>query len=271
MSVAWTTILIIALLFPGVFFFIGLSLKERFSREVVRSNAIGEVGLAILIALILHIVAYYAVLIPLGFDLAEFLGPLTTYDKWLNLNSAVKIIIRSGIYTIIMGVIGFMIGLGAARLPVFARHKWITTVNQSMKEGIVTAYIVTTTVQNNRALMYKGVLSEFYLTLDGSLTYIILKNCSRFFMKMEGDDPTTTAQLKLFGSAQETRESWDYLFIDAKNIANALFKPSPEIITSDKGAQALEKALADLKTAVNAARGTSPTSGAKPIDPATGS
>jgi len=59
MSVAWTTILIIALLFPGVFFFIGLSLKERFSREVIRSNAIGEVGLAILVALILHLLAYW--------------------------------------------------------------------------------------------------------------------------------------------------------------------------------------------------------------------
>lgn len=115
-----------------------------------------------------------------------------------------------------------------------------------MKDGIVTAYVMTTTVQNNRALMYKGVLSEFYLTLDGSLTYIILKNCSRFFMKMDGDGPTTTAQLKLFGSAQDNRESWDYLFIDAKNIANVLFDPSPEIKTSDKGTEALEKALAEL-------------------------
>jgi NADH:ubiquinone oxidoreductase subunit 5 (subunit L)/multisubunit Na+/H+ antiporter MnhA subunit len=245
MSLAWTTILIIALLLPGVFFFIGLSLKERFSREVVRSNAIGEVGLAILVALILHLLAYAAVT-AVGFDLAEFIGPLTTHDNAINLHSAVKIVVRGSIYTIIMGVIGFGIGLGAASLPVFARHKWITTVNDSMQDGIVTAYVMTTTVQNNRALMYKGVLSEFYLTLDGSLTYIILKNCSRFFMKMDGDGPTTTAQLKLFGSAQDNRESWDYLFIDAKNIANVLFDPSPEIKTSDKGTEALEKALAEL-------------------------
>jgi len=58
MSVAWTTVLIIALLFPGVFFFVGLFFTERFSREVVRSNAIGEVGLAILVALVLHLAAY---------------------------------------------------------------------------------------------------------------------------------------------------------------------------------------------------------------------
>lgn len=251
MSVAWTTILIIALLLPGVLFFIGLYFEERFSREIIRSNAIGEVGLAILVALTFHLFAYWVLLL-FGFDLAEFLGPLTTHDQGPDLHSAARIIVRGGFYTIVMAIIGGVSGLGAARLPNFARHtrhKWITTVNQSMKDGIVTAYVMTTTAQNSRSLMYKGVLSEFYLTVDGSLTYVILKNCSRFFMRMDGEDPITTAKLKLFGSAQESRQSWDYLFIDAKNIANVLFDPSPEIKTSDRGTQALDRALADLKAA----------------------
>ena len=64
------------------------------------------------------------------------------------------------------------------------------------------------------------------------------------------DTPTTTAQLKLFGTAQDSRESWDYLFIDAKNIANILFDPSPEIKATDKGNEALEKALKELQTAI---------------------
>jgi hypothetical protein len=212
MSVAWTTILIIALLLPGVLFFIGLHFEERFSREIIRSNAIGEVGLAILVALTFHFFAYWVLLL-FGFDLAEFLGPLTTHDQGPDLHSAARIIVRGGFYT------------------------------------IVTAYVMTTTAQNNQSLMYTGVLSEFYLTVDGSLTYVILKNCSRFFMKMDGEDPITTAKLKLFGSAQESRQSWDYLFIDAKNIANVLFDPSPEIKTSDRGTQALDRALADLKAA----------------------
>jgi hypothetical protein len=120
-----------------------------------------------------------------------------------------------------------------------------------MREGIVTAFVMTTTVENDRVLMYKGVLSEFYLTLDGSLTYVILKNCSRFFMKMDGDNPTPTDLQKLFGDEQDKRkDQWDYLFVDAKNIANILFDPSPEIKTSDKGNEALDKALAELRTAV---------------------
>ena len=44
MSVAWTTVVIIALLLPGVFVFIGLSFYERFSREIIKTNAAGEVG-----------------------------------------------------------------------------------------------------------------------------------------------------------------------------------------------------------------------------------
>jgi hypothetical protein len=219
MSVAWTTILIIALLFPGVFFFIGLSSKERFSKEIVRSNAIGDVGWAVFVALILHLSAY-GVLTFLGFDLAEFLGSLPSFDKWLSFAPAIKIFVRGGIYTISMAAIGWLIGWGIASLPFVGRHKWINTVNQSMKDGIVTAYVMTTTVQNNRALMYKGVLSEFYLTVDGSLTYIVLKSCSRFFMKMEGDDPTTTTQLKLFGTAQDNRDKqfWDYLSLMPKTL-----------------------------------------------------
>jgi hypothetical protein len=253
MSVAWTTILIIALLFPGVFFFVGLSSKERFSKEIVRSNVIGDVGWAILVALILHLLAYGTLKL-FGFDLAEFLGSLPSFDKWLSLAPAINIFVRGSIYTISMAAIGWLIGWSIASLPFVGRHKWINTVNQSMKDGIVTAYVMTTTVQNNRALMYKGVLSEFYLTVDGSLTYVVLKSCSRFFMKMEGNDPTTTAQLKLFGTAQDNRDKqfWDYLFIDAKNIANVLFDPSPEIKADDKGREALNKALAKIETSIKA-------------------
>ena len=250
MSVAWTTVLIIALLFPGVFFFVGLFFTERFSREVVRSNAIGEVGLAILVALVLHLAAYGVLAGVFGFDLAAFLGPLETYDRWTTLRPGVTIAVNGGIYTVVMAGVGFVAGLIASRWGL-TRHKWIAVVNRSMREGIVTAFVMTTTVENDRVLMYKGVLSEFYLALDGSLTYVILKNCSRFFMKMDGDNPTPTDLQKLFGDEQDKRkDQWDYLFVDAKNIANILFDPSPEIKTSDKGNEALDKALAELRTAV---------------------
>src|SRR5450755_2733159 len=111
MSVAWTTIAIIALLFPGVFFFLGLSSTERFSREVVRSNAIGDVGMAILVALLLHLMVY-AILSPAGFDLAAFLEPLVNYDKLPNLAPVVTSVVWGAGYTICMAVLGWLVGIG---------------------------------------------------------------------------------------------------------------------------------------------------------------
>jgi hypothetical protein len=69
MSVAWTTILIIALLLPGVFFFIGTAARERFSREIVRSSAIGEVAWVIFISIVIHL-ATWCILLLFDFDLA---------------------------------------------------------------------------------------------------------------------------------------------------------------------------------------------------------
>lgn len=261
MSVAWTTILVIALLFPGVFFFIGLSTNKRSSGEVVRSNAIGDVGLAILLSLFLHILAYW-ILSLFGFNLAKFIETLPTVEKWLDPAPAINIAVRVGIYTIVMAIFGWTLGFATAKCSFLERHKWISTVNQSMKDGLVTAYVMTTTVQNGRALMYKGVLSEFFLTTDGTLTYVVLKSCSRFLMKMDGEHPTTTAQMKLFGANQDKREWWDYLFIDAKNIANVLFDPSPEIKANEQGMEALERALSTLNDAIRAS--SSASSGVKP-------
>ncbi|MHC2671911.1 hypothetical protein ACVI1J_004074 [Bradyrhizobium diazoefficiens] len=161
MSVAWTTILVIALLFPGVFFFIGLSSRDRFSREIVRSNAIGEVGLAIWVALVLHSLAFSA-LSWAGFDPTSLADGVASFEKRLDPGPFVRAVKWGVLYTITIGAIGWLLGWLAANLPMFARHKWISTVNRSMKEGLVTAYVMTTTVQNGRALMYKGVLSEFY-------------------------------------------------------------------------------------------------------------
>lgn len=262
MSVAWTTILIIALLFPGVFFFIGYSSRERFSREIVRSNAIGEVGLAVLIALIIHLSAW-GVLSLFGFDLAAFARPLSNIEKLLPAIATdliVQRILPVALYVIGTALMGLLCGCAVAwliftgRLPFLVRHKWINVVNAAMREGLVTAYVMTATVQNGRALMYKGVLAEFYLTVDGSLTYVVLKSCSRFLMMMDGNEPTTTKQLQLFGPGQADRDKqfWDYLFIDAKNIANILFDPSPEIKNKEGGSKALDEALAEFQKLIEA-------------------
>jgi hypothetical protein len=250
MSVAWTTILIISLLAPGVFFFIGYATRERYSREIVRSSAIGEVGLAILIAIIIHLLCW-GILSVFGFDLAAYAKPLADFGNtpsWLNVDHIVSRIVPVALYLIATAILGFLLGCGFAWavangwLPFLATHKWLNEVARSMHSGLVTAYVMTMMKENNRVLMYKGILSEFYLKPEGTFAYVVLKRCSKFYMTFEEDIPMTGEQRQLFGDHQDQRPAqvWDYLLIDATNIANILFDPSPQIRETGAGGQALQ-------------------------------
>lgn len=256
MSVAWTTILIIVLLSPGVFFFIGCSMRERYAREIIKSNAIGDIGWAILIAIIIHLLAWW-LLACFGYDLSADLKQIADYENippWLLVDHGVKRIVPTAFYILGTAAIGLIFGclfswtISRGLLQFLATHKWINQVMRSMKRGLVTAYVMTTTKENKRILMYKGILAEFYLSPDGKFTYLILKSCSRFFMKFEEDAPTTTTQLQLFGTGQDHRpqQVWDYLLIDGANVANVLFDPSPQIRETSAGDQLLNEEIAAL-------------------------
>jgi hypothetical protein len=253
MSIAWTTVLIIALLLPGLFFFIGLATYERLSREVIRSGVVSEVGLAIAIALALHLLAW-AILSGFGFRLAEFAAPLSNYDK---LSSAVltgRIVERLPrvlSYVLVTAAIGFGGGLAVARaivsghLRFLATHKWIYDLLDSDRKGrVVTAYVMTKTVVNDRALMYRGRLHEFFLGHDGQISYVTMKNCTRYFMTFDSEAPATTRQRDLFGETPRPTAAWDYLFIEGPNIANVLFEPSATAVKeTGPGREALEAAV----------------------------
>jgi NADH:ubiquinone oxidoreductase subunit 5 (subunit L)/multisubunit Na+/H+ antiporter MnhA subunit len=268
MSVAWTTILIIALLLPGVFFFIGYATRERYTREIVKSSAIGDVGWAIFIAIIIHLLAW-GVLSLFGFDLASNIKQFSDYEnlyRWQLVDHAVSRLLPIALYILATAISGLLLGCAFAWavangwLPFLATHKWINEVMRSMRRGLVTAYVMTTTKENKRVLMYKGILAEFYLSPDGKFVYVVLKTCSRYYMKFEEDAPTTSEQLHLFGARQADRpqQLWDYLLIDGANIANILFDPSPQISETDEGKKELEKAIASLSRLLSESANTSP-------------
>lgn len=254
MSVAWTTIIIIALLLPGIFFFIGLAFYERLSREVVRSGVVSEVALAITIAMILHLASLTCLWL-LGFDLSAFLAPIVNYDRLLPSVLLPRIVERLGptvVYVLATAAIGFGIGwlvakcIVAGPLRFLATHKWIYDIVDSDRKGrVVTAYVMTKTAENSRTLMYRGRVHEFFLSPDGRLSYITLKNCTKFFMTFN-DTPQTTDQLELF-DGQDHAATWDYLFIEGDNIANVLFDPgSSAIRATEAGREKLIAAIEEL-------------------------
>lgn len=270
MSIAWAPIALILLLLPGIFFFIGLASYERLSREIIRSSVVSEVAMAVVIAGTIHFVAVCA-LSATGFRLSRFLLPLVqteqkSVDDFVLLVS--HDIVPAVIYLAITTTIGFGFGLLVAEgvisgpLRFLAHHKWIyDIVDADRKRGIITAYVMTNIVDSeSRIIMYGGRLHDIFLSAEGSISYLILKNCSRYYMTFKDGELVTSKQLNLF-SKQGTRPAnvWDRLLIEGTNIANVLFDSSPEIKGQAEGAEALDRAFQQaMERLRQAARSSTP-------------
>jgi hypothetical protein len=266
MSLAWASLAILLLLLPGVFFFIGLASYERLSREIIRSSVISEVAMATAIAIAIHL-ALICLLSACGFRLSQFIAPLAEYSNISIIEfvrRAAERIIPALLYLGVATGLGFCLGLivaiGVVSGPLrrVALHKWIyDIVDVDRKGGIITAYVMTNMISDSRIIMYKGRVHEVFLNSDGKISYIILKNCSRYHMTMGDDGLVMGRQLELFGSKQRSRPTnvWDRLMIDGSNIANVLFDSSPEITGQTEGEDALNAAFQEaLQRAARIAR-----------------
>jgi NADH:ubiquinone oxidoreductase subunit 5 (subunit L)/multisubunit Na+/H+ antiporter MnhA subunit len=255
MEVAWTTILVIALLLPGVFFFIGFASGGRYARETVKSSALDAVGWAVFISIVIHLLAW-GILSVLGFDLAANLKQIADHEKmqpWLLVDHVVRRIFAVSLYILITALAGLGLGCVAAEaanrgwLPFLVTHKWINQVRQSMKDGLVTAYVMTNTTQNNKVLMYKGILAEFFQKKEGQFEYVVLRGCSSYFMTFDDALPQTGTHRDLFANHPErSKGAWDFLQIEGSNIANILFDPSQQLLKISEGEAALDDALKKL-------------------------
>lgn len=256
MTFAWTTILVILLLLPGVAFLVGLWSSERHTREVVRTTAIGEIAVAIFIALVLHAAASWLLSL-LGFNWQGLLRAFATYDSRpdpaIHIPLVRKWLPRTLGYVVVTALLGFGAGLLVARLIVLgplrflATHKWVYDVMKFGfgKRGVVTAFVMTKTSENDQTLMYKGRLSEFFVSPDGRISYVVLKNCTRYLMSFADNVPMTTEQAPIFaekGGIAEPRE-WNYLMLDGENIANILFDKSADLDPTAAGREALRRQL----------------------------
>lgn len=270
MSVAWTTLLIIALVLPGLAFFYAYWAGERYPREAVRSNAVAEIGMALFVAILLHLLALGAII---HFDGESYFSPLLDfYTKPAGKDSA-EIAHRlwdalwaALLYTVGVTLAGLAAGMLVSwvvqrvKLPFLIVHKWAHDILRESRTGTVTTYVMTTIVENNRVLMYAGHLEEFYLDETGKFVYLVLKNGSRYFMNIDGASPTTATRVPLFKSADGSLRDWEHLTISGDTIANVLFEPIGNVrFRPDEAAEKeLDEALAGAKTPADASVTDSP-------------
>src|SRR5262245_50048918 len=222
--------------------------------------------MAIFLAIAIHLIAWFGLYLLLGFDLASYIKQIADYHNMASSNVAdVGVhMARDGlVYLAATTTAGFLLGTTVAGLVMYgplrflATHKWIYDILAfGGKEGAVKVFVVTTTIENNKALMYKGHLQEFYLDSDGRFTYVVLKNVFKFFLLFDEDTPKTSHQTRIFQPAA-TAESraWDYLMIDGSNIANILFDPSGDIGGTPAAARRLQEAIATHSAGAGAGAG----------------
>jgi hypothetical protein len=256
-SAAWASlVLTVVLLLPGVGFFFGFWAKEPYARELVKSAAIGEVGLALFAAIWIHLIAW-CVLWLIGFDaVVGYFAPLADYvdaPAWLALEQALLRLPAVLLYVVITTVVGGAIGYAAGwavmsgPLRVLGTHKWAYDIIKQKREGIVTAYLMTNTIENNKVLMYAGHLKDFYLDANGCFAYVVLEHCSSFYMDFGNHVPTLGEKRSLFRvPAAGVRRLGD-LVVNGENIANILLDSLGSIDEAEEGTKALDDALAETE------------------------
>jgi hypothetical protein len=277
MSIAWTTFVIIIMLLPGVFFLLGIATTERYSREIVKASAVGEIAIAVVAALVLHLLAL-AFLRLVGFDVERFLRPLIELHRMspeVAVHFAVKRLWRALAYVIVTAALGFTFGFSLSRLvkagPLrhLATHKWPHDIPEG---GSVTAYVLTTTADNDRVLMYKGFLHEYYLTPEGRFSYLLLTSCSRYFMHFNELSPKTGEPLAMVGPGRSNQTLARYLMIDGDNVANIVFDTAAGLepgVSADDVDNELREALAELGDLPLDESGEETSATEKPKPPAT--
>jgi hypothetical protein len=261
MSLAWTTALIIALILPGVAFFLGLSWEERHSREIIRSAAVGDIAMAFFVAALIH---FLFVGLPFQldwYDAADYMGPLTDYDHTPHavfLEQAFSKFIVLVEYIVVTTIVGYGVGFGFAHLMMrgplrtFAIHEWYYDLVKGRKDGFVTTFVMTKTSDGSSTLIYSGHLTNFYLNADGNFSYIVLKDYSRHFLDLAKNQVMTPGTRLV---PTEQKRLWNHLVISGDNISNVTFDPVRNVAFAevDEGAQLLDARLSEDRSAIQAA------------------
>jgi hypothetical protein len=114
--------------------------------------------------------------------------------------------------------------------PVLGRHSWVYWLTR--RDTI--AWVLTNVRQEERVLLYKGILEQFALKKDGTFAYVVLTSVEKGYLRLDPDGPKgpTSEGLRGFtgesfrGAAPDLRRPLRKLAIEGEDIANMLFEQS---------------------------------------------
>ena len=275
MSIAWGTILLLVFIQPGLVFLFGMYSLERYSRDLGRRSPFSELAMATMAAMLAHTLMYIlaSVVASLSHRL-DFLGSIYgTLSQFISASDpalpppqlAIKWLAGATAYLAILSLISFFVGqwtgkrIITGKLRFLAQHNWIYSLLETdqKKDLFPIAYVMTkidhSSSNHKYILMYKGYLQEFYISANGHISYLILQNCARYFLKIEDETPVVTDSNKLREITSQHAPTnatdageWPYLMIEGEEIANVVFDRTNELRITRSAVQSLEDKLQEI-------------------------
>lgn len=219
---------LVLFLLPGFFFFRGVnSYSHSYISQSLLSWRTPNI-LAITFTVAIAINCVLVLFISLMFPLLGFEPLMLNNGLWFNDIRTLTVLIIT--YTFTSGLIGNSLGKALASLslkeniPILqvVKHEWMLILLKQMKDTKVlknpVEAVVLTDVSHNLGgnTLYKGKLSDFFLSADGSLEYLVLNDvecCSANLV----DDKRVWVPVGL---------KTNLLYIDGFKVMNVTFKPA---------------------------------------------
>lgn len=250
MSIAWSSLVLLVLLLPGVLFFIGIYLPEKFTRQAEARSPLGQLAGVLLVAFVVHGIAYGFFGVQCGgtvpcmrFDLLVDTMNLDARQTAATRDVNVMLVrFRWWIFVYVLASSTAGVGLGAVygklvssgRLRGMSRHPWVYDLSI---DGLTYAYALTHLKHDERVLMYKGFLRAFGLQQDGKFSYIVLSDVTRMYMRLspEGSETSGADGQRVIGNSspghvilptaptQPRKRRHSLFVIEGEDVANVVF------------------------------------------------
>lgn len=268
MSIAWGSLVLLVVLLPGVLFFVGIYWPEQFTRESEPRSPLGQLAGALLVAFVVHGLAYTVFTSFCGswlpcISIKGLLDAVNLDPTAEGATARIDEMVRRFrgwifLYVVATAAIGIVLGgfygwlIVRRKIRHFSRHRWIYDLSI---DGLTYAYVLTHVRHDDRILMYKGFLRAFGLQQDGKFSYIVLSDVTRMYLVLGKDASFTSASevQKMIGAStpgevvlpsEPTRPKkrvQSLFVIEGEDIANSVF----DILETD--ARALDReALREL-------------------------
>jgi hypothetical protein len=245
MSLAWATIAVLILLLPGFLFFVGIYVPEYFTRDVAPRSGLGQLAGTVLIAFLIHGLAFGLVQsvcdqglpcieLPLVFSAVELLvdasarsvlaDNVTQYRWWIFLYFSLTV--SAGFLS------GWFVGsraLSGGFWSFVVQHRWVHDLDLEDAEGqaITYAYVMTNIHERGRHLIYRGVLKQFALTREGTFAYLVLRKPRRSYMLLTAGQSRVMQDFHQIGSSATGIAPDSMLVIEGEDVANVVFEAKP--------------------------------------------